>query len=74
MGRGRKRKLVKHAVKKGTIYQFYKRTRSGKPKVRYNPLKKDDESTLKLQKSSRSVSKPKTIEKSGSKQARNSGA
>ena len=42
MGRGRKRKIVKDAAKKGTLHQFYKRKISGRPKVRYNPLKEDD--------------------------------
>ena len=48
MGRGRKRKIVKDAAKKGTIHQFYKRTRSGRPRVRYNTLKDNDELTSNL--------------------------
>ena len=67
-------KIVKDAAKKGTLHHFYKRTRSGRPRVRYNPLKENDESTLNLQQSSRSVSKPTTIDKSVSKKARNSRA
>ena len=48
MGRGRKRKIVKYAEKKFTLHQFYYRTISGSPKVRYNPLKENDESTSNL--------------------------
>ena len=74
MGRGRKRRIVKDAAKKGTLHQFYKRTISGRPRVRYNPLKENDESTSKFRRYIRSVSKPKTIEQSGSKKDRNIGA
>ena len=74
MGRGRKRKIVKDTAKKGTIHQFYNSTRPGSMKVRYNPLKENDELKLKLQQSSRSVSKTKTIEQCGSKRAKNSEA
>ena len=74
MGRGRESNIVKYAENKGTLYQFYKRARSVSPNVRYNPLKEDYESTLDLLQSSRSVSKPNTIEQRGSKKASNSGA
>ena len=74
MERGIKRKIVKDAANKVTLHQLYKETRSGRPKVRYNPLKQDDELTSNLRQSSRSESKPKTKEKSGSKKDRNIGA
>ena len=63
MGRGSNRKIVKYTAKEGTLQQFCKRRRSGRPKVRYNPLKENDESTSNVRKSSRSVLKPITIEK-----------
>ena len=74
MRRGRKSKIFKDEAKQVTLHQLCKRTRSGMPKVRSNPVKDNDESTSNLQRYSRSVSNPKTIEKSGSKKARNSGA
>ena len=74
MGGGRKSKIVKEAANKGTLHHFYKRTRSGRPRDRYNTLRDNYESTPNLQRSSHSVSKPKTIEQSGSNKARNSGA
>ena len=73
MGRGRKTKTTKESAKKGTIHQFYKRTISGRPKVRYNPLKENDGSTSKLQEYINSVSKTKTIKQIGSDKDRNSG-
>ena len=41
MGRGRNIKIFRDAAKKVTLHQFYKRTISVRPKVRYNPLKED---------------------------------
>ena len=66
--------ILKDAAKKVILHQFYNSTISGRPKVRYNLLKYDDELTPKLQQYCRSVSKPITIEQSGGNKARNSGA
>ena len=48
MERGRKKRTVKDTANKVTIHQFYKGTRSGRTKVRYNPLKEGDELTSNL--------------------------